>query len=141
MAMPLTARGTVTLGSVQFTTDPGIYEPFNWKKRMSKHPGLQGAMTIQDFGRFAKDLTIRLGSGGQNGSQQYLEQAAVVALDGYYAAKGVTYTLTDWLGNEFTVFIEEFRPVPTFLGSLFTYEMSLHVLGIAKLFNSTYGGS
>ncbi len=135
--MPLTARGTLYLGGVRFSTDPQPYEAYEWPKRMSEHPVLGGSVIIQDFGTHAKDLTITLGS-GQN---QFLEQSVVTALDTMYRTKGATYQLTDWLGNDMTVFIAAFKPTGTFLGSLFTYTLTLRVRSIAKLFGATYTGS
>ncbi len=135
--MTLAARGTVYLGGLRFTTDPQTYAPLTWRKRQSVHPGLDGAMTIQDFGVHAKDNTVRLASG----SAGYLERSLVVSLHALYRTKGATYTLTDWAGNEFTVFIRDFQADPTFIGTLWTYTMELHVLAIAKLFGVTYSGS
>jgi len=135
--MPLTARGSVYLGGVRFSTDPQPYESYEWPKRMSEHPVLGGSVIIQDFGTHQKDLTITLGS-GQN---QYLEQSVVVALDAMYRTKGATYQLTDWLGNDMTVFIAAFKPTGTFIGTLFTYTLTLRVRAIAKLLGATYTGT
>jgi hypothetical protein len=134
--MTLTARGNLYLGGVRFTTDPETYQR-QWPKRASKHPGVGGSMTIQDFGRFAKDMTLTL----QSGQKQLLEISAVQSLETLASTKGATYTLTDWAGNEFTVFIMDFRPDPTFLGSLFAYTMELHVLAVTKLYGGSYSGS
>ena len=135
--MTLTARGQVSIGNVQLTTDPTPYETYEWPKRMSEHPGVGGSMTWQDFGVIAKDCVLTLGSG----ENQMLEKSVVVSLDTMYRTKGGTYTLTDWLGNEFTVLIRNFKPTPTFLGTLYTYTMTLRVTAITKLFGSTYQGS
>ena len=135
--MPLPARGTVYLGGVRFTTDPVPYEAYEWPKRMSEHPVLGGSVILQDFGTHAKDLTITLGS-GQN---QVLEKSVVLALDGMYRTRGATYQLTDWLGNDMTVFIVAFKPTGTFLGTLFTYTLTLRVRAIAALLGSAYTGS
>ncbi len=135
--MPLAARGTVYLGGVRFSTDPQPYESYEWPKRMSEHPVLGGKVIIQDFGTGKHDLTITLGS-GQN---QYLEKSVVVALDAMYRTKGATYRLTDWLGNDMTVFIAAFKPTGTFLGTLFTYTMTLRVRAIAALFGNAYAGA
>lgn len=134
--MPLAARGTVYLGGVRFSTDPQPYESYEWPKRMSEHPVGGGKVIIQDFGTCKHDLTITLGS-GQN---QYLEKSVVVALDGMYRTKGATYQLTDWLGNDMTVFIAAFKPTGTFLGTLFTYALTLRVRSISKLLGLTYTG-
>jgi len=84
-----------------------------------------------------KDNVVRL----QSGDRQYMEQGLVEALHARYRTKGATYTLTDWIGNQFTVFILSFIPKPTFLGTLWTYSMELRVLGITKLFGADYTGS
>ena len=134
--MPLTARGQIYLDDERFTTDPAVYER-QWPKRASEHPGIGGSLTIQDFGRFAKDMLLTL----QSGEQQYMEQDLVETLDGMAGTPGATYTLTDWSGNEFTVFILAFDPKPTFLGTLFTYTMRLRVLAITTLWGTSYSGS
>lgn len=135
--MPLTARGTVYLGGVRFTCDPVPYEAYEWPKRMSEHPGVGGSMTWQDFGVWAKDCTLTLGSG----ETQMLEKTVVASLDTMYRTKGGTYALIDWLGNEFTVVIRDFRPTGTFLGTLFRYTMTLRVTAMSKLLGATYTGS
>ena len=135
--MALTARGTVYLGGVRFTTDPVPYESYDWPKRMSEHPVLGGSVILQDFGTHAKDLTITLGSG----QTQVLEQSVVTALDTMYRTKGATYQLTDWQGNDMTVFIAHFKPTRTFLGTLFTYTMTLRVRAIATLLGNAYTGT
>ena len=134
--MTLIARGSLYLGGVRFTTDPGVYQR-QWPKRASKHPGIGGSITIQDFGRFAKDMTLTL----QSGQHQLLESSVVESLEAMASVRGATYTLTDWSGNELTVFIVDFRADQTFVGSLCTYAMELHVLGVTKLFGATYTGS
>jgi hypothetical protein len=135
--MTVEARGTVYLGGERFTTDPQVYEPLQWPKRATVHPGLQGALTVQDFGTYAKDNSIHLASG----SSGYMEQSVVAAIHTKYRIPGASYTLTDWMGNEFTVFILEFTATPTFIGTLCTYSITLQVLGITKLFGSSYTGS
>jgi hypothetical protein len=134
--MPLPARGLLYLGGVRFTCDPVPYEAYEWPKRMSEHPVIGNKVIIQDFGTCKHDLTITLGS-GQN---QYLEKSVVVALDAMYRTKGATYQLTDWLGNDMTVFIAQFKPTGTFLGTLFTYTMTLRVRAIAQLLGNAYTG-
>jgi hypothetical protein len=133
--MPLTARGQIYLGGKRFTTDPATYER-QWPKRVSEHPGIGGSLTIQDFGRFAKDKLLTL----QSGQGQYIEKTLVQDLDAMAGTKGATYTLTDWAGNQFTVFILAFDPQPTFLGTLFTYAMRLRVLAITSLWGQAYTG-
>ena len=139
--MAILTIGKVILGGLTLDTDPQIYEPLNWEKRHSVLPGIQGAVTIQDFGHFAKDNTLRLASGRTG----YLNQSKVAAIHDAFRTKAATFTLTDWIGNEFTVFIREFRPVPTFIGiddtdNLFTYTMELQVVVITKLFGAVFTG-
>lgn len=135
--MTVPAIGTVFLGGIKFTTDPQIYNPMVWEKRHRVHKGLEGAVTIQDFGTFQKDNTVRLGSG----TAGYLEESVVDSLHGAYRTRGAVFTLTDWRDNEFTVFITRFEPVPTFIGSLYTYDMELQVTAIAKLFGVVFTGA
>lgn len=136
MPAGLSTIGTLVLDGITFTTDPRVYEPRNWPKRVSVHRGLNGSVTVQDFGLFAKDNRIRIESG-----DQYLSTAVVDALQARYQTPGATYTLTDWLGNEFTVFILDFRPVEAQLGGAWRYSMDLVVLGIAQLNGVPYTGS
>jgi hypothetical protein len=138
--MPLATLGGVILGGLTFTTDPSTYEPLNWQKRFSTQMAIGGRVTIQDFGTFMKDNTLRLASGDRN----FLEDSAVIELHTKYRALGLTYTLTDWLSNEFTVFIKSFVPVPFKKGpgtSLYTYNLELHVTTIVKLWGAVYSGS
>ena len=134
--MTLTARGNITIDTTQLTTDPEVYEAYRWPKRASVLKGLEGSVTIQDFGVYAADLELHLSSG----ANQYMEQEAVEAIDALYRVQGATYTLTDWLGNEFTVFILSFQPKPTFIGTLWTYEMTLQVTAITTLLGTSYSG-
>lgn len=135
--MTLTARGQIVLGNVQLTTDPSVYEPARWPKRASEHPVLGGGVVIQEFGRYAKDLTVHLASG----ETQFLSESVVNSLDTMHATKGATYTLTDWLGNEFTVWLSKWDPVPTNLPDLWRYDLVLRVRAITKLRGATYSGS
>jgi len=136
--MPISpAIGNVSLDGVTFPTDPETYEPLNWKKRANVRSGLGGAKTIQDFGTFQKDNTLRL----ESGSQQFVDLTWVNVMHAKFRARGVTYTLLDWLGNEFVVFITEFIPIPTKNDDLWTFRMSLQVLSIPSLFSTTYTGS
>ena len=132
--------GHVSLDGVTFSTDPRTYEPLNWKKRATVIRGIGGAVTIQDFGTFAKDNTLRLESAGQ-----YVDQAFVTAMHSRFRTRGATYTLLDWLNNEFVVFITEFVPKPTFIGAgadlLYEYSMTLQVVTMPALFSTTYTGS
>src|SRR6266705_3275869 len=106
--MPFLVRGGLILDGVQFNTDPETYEPLNWEKRYSVNMAIGGAMTIQDFGLFAKDNMLNLASGGT----RPLEESVVAALRARYATKAGNFTLTDWVGNSFVVFMEKFVPIP-----------------------------
>lgn len=135
--MPVAPNGTVYLDSVQFTTDPQVYQPLQWKKRATVHKGIQGAVTVQDFGTFAKDNILYLASGPSG----FMEKSVVATLHTKYRTKGATYSLTDWFGNSFTVFIEDFDPEPARMRTLFRYTMTLQVLGITTLLGTAYTGS
>jgi hypothetical protein len=145
--MPFLVKGGLTLDGVQFNTDPATYQPTNWEKRYSIFPAIGGALTIQDFGVFKKDDTLRLESGDRNP----LEESVVVSLHTRFRTRGAAYTLTDWLGNAFLVFIEKFVPVPLKQGRdgsvvgggtirLYSYSMDLRVLDITTLFGSAFTG-
>lgn len=138
----------VFLGGVQFSTDPEPYEPLNWVKRHSIHQTIGGGVVIQDFGTFMKDNTLKLGSG----RERFLDQAVMLLLYNKYLARGTVYAFTDWLGNDFDVFIKSFVPQPFKRGmgkagsgpdpiTLWTYTMELQVLTIRAVCGATYTGS
>ncbi len=138
--------GGVFLNGVQFSTDPEPYEPLNWPRRHSVHMTIGGGVTIQDFGLVQRDDTLKLGSG----SERFLDEAVMLQLYALYQTRGTVYTLTDWLGNSFTVFIKDFRVWPFKRGagrggagviSLWRYTMDLHVLTIGQLVGQTYTGA
>ena len=131
--MSYTAIGHIVIGGVTLSTDPETYENYDWPKRWSKHEGMNGQATIQDFGHVARDLILRLVSGNQ-----FLDEAVVTALDAAWRAKGTLYNLTDWLGNDFDVFIANFKPITTRLPGFYTYTMELHVWTITKLFGASF---
>ncbi len=143
--MPLGPFGGVVFDGVQFNTDPSVYEPLNWAKRFSVTQAIGGKVVIQDFGTFMKDNTLRLGSGSNNP----LDDAVVQALHSRFRTRGVAFTLTDWLGNQFTVFMKVFVPIPLKKGidragnasSLYTYTLELQVTQIVNLFGVAYTGS
>lgn len=143
--MPFYKIGGIYIGGVQLNTDPDTYEPSNWKKRFSMHPVVGGGVVIQDFGFFARDNTIRLG-----GSRaQLIDEETRLALDTLDRIRGATHTFTDWLGNDFMVFITNFTAIPFKRGggdgtdviSLFTYVMELRCTTITTLFGTAYAGS
>ena len=70
-----------------------------------------------------------------------MEQSVVNSIDTMHATKGATYTLTDWLGNEFTVWVRDWKPVPTHLPGLWTYDLVLRVVSITHLRGTDYSGT
>ena len=133
--------GRLSLGPtgsmVQFTADPTNYSPWAWKKRMSFHPNVGGGITIQDFGMTMKDQIIEI----RGDKEQLLENSVVASIHALARAKGVVYRMTDWLGNDFTVFIEEFTPMPDYRLPGSTYTLKVRILGVTQLFGSAYTGS
>jgi len=137
--IPAFGRLTIgpTGGETTFTTDPEPYEPYQWPKRHSVHPGLQGAATIQDFGVFAADRRLTL----EGSFDQPMDDTVVKILDGYYRTRGATFVLDDWLGNKFTVFIAAFTHRPHGRLAISAYRMELQVVSITNLFGSAYTGN
>lgn len=138
-----TPRGHVYLDTLQFTADPEDYAR-QWARRATVLPGIGGAVTIQDFGRFAKDLVLLL----RSGPRQLMDHTLVTALDARAGTRGAVYAYRDWAGLEATVFIVEFRPTATFLpdlevplGCLYTWELTLQVTTLSKLYGAAYAGS
>ena len=138
------ADGGLYLDDVQWTTDPEVYQPFNWPRRQSIDQGIGRSVTIQDFGRTEKDLTVHM----ESGENQMLASACVDALDALN--DGTPHTFKDFLGNEYSVVMIDFTPVPTrlpdldgngaIIGQLYRYTMNLRVLSISKLRGVTYSG-
>jgi len=133
--------GRVGLGptgtEIVFTADPSRYDPWDWKKRMSKHQTIGGGVTIQDFGVTMKDATIEI----EGQLEQFMENVVAGELHALLRVKGAVYHLYDWLGNSFTVFIEEFHPVPNRNLPGSTYSIRVKVMACATLFGSAYTGS
>lgn len=119
-----------------FNCDPEPYEPYQWPKRHSVHPGLQGAVTIQDFGVYAADRRLTL----RGGFDQPMDDDVVKTMDGYYRSRGTKYRFTDWLGNDFTVFIASFTHTPHGRLAISSYQMELQVVSIQLLFGAAYTG-
>lgn len=132
----ITPRGRIILDGVTFTCDPETYESMNWDKRHSIHPTIGGGVTIQDFGVFAKDNTLRLASG-----RYLLDTYVADQLHTRYRTVTATYTFSDWMNNQFLVFISRYRTWPNFVGPLWFYEMDLQVISITQLFGQAYSGS
>jgi hypothetical protein len=143
--MPFLIKGGITLDGVQFNTDPAVYQPLEWDKRAQVQKGVGGVVTIQDFGAYAADNVLRM----QSGDSRPMEESVVASLHAKYRTKSATYTLTDWIGNTFTVFILKFSVEPIRKGrdsignivSLYKYQMECQVLAIVNLFGSGYGGA
>jgi hypothetical protein len=127
--------GGISIGGVQLSTDPEIYEPLNWQKRYSIHQAIGGALTIQDFGLKMKDNTIKLATS----TGQYLDTATVQSLHAQYQTRGATFAFVDWMGNNMTVFWESFIPIIHRPG-LYRYKADLHVLSISQLWGQAYSG-
>ncbi len=136
---PLPAFGRVEMGpgnpglQIQLTVDPEPYEPYRWPKRYSVILGLQGSVTIQDFGVVAVDRELTLRG-------EVLDDTLVSVIDGYYRMRWAKFLFKDWLGNEFTVRIKRFAHVPHGRLRISSYQMDLHVLSIQKLFGAVYTG-
>lgn len=145
--MPIPTVGSVVLGGVTFNTDPNPYEHQNWSKRYSILKTIGGGQVIQDFGLVQVDNTIQL----QSGQTQFIDEIVRAALQALYATKGISYTLTDYLNNQFTVFIADFKPTIFKMGGgaspgytatqIYHYTMNLQVISIQKLYGVTYTGA
>jgi len=120
-------------------TDPQTYEPFEWDKRISKHECLDGVVTIQDFGLFAKDIIIRL----KSGENSKLDTYTSLAIKNLQNITGTIYNFKDWYANNFTVFIADFKPKREVYGvdPIWDYSMELWVTAINTYFGSAYTGS
>lgn len=145
--MPIPTVGGVILGGVTFNTDPNPYEHQNWTKRYSVFKTIGGGQVIQDFGLVQADLTVQLSSG----QAQFIDEVVRAALQTLYATRGSSYTFTDYLGNDFTVFIQDFKPTIFKMGGatgpgyaatqVYHYTMALQVITINKLYGVTYTGA
>lgn len=143
--MPIPTVGGIVLGGVTFNTDPDPYEHQNWNKRYSVFKTIGGSQVIQDFGLVQADLTVQLASG----NAQFIDEVVRAALQTLYATRGTSYTFTDYLGNDFTVFIQDFKPRIFKMGGnvaytatqVYHYTMALQVITINKLYGVTYTGA
>lgn len=93
--MPASA-GSLFLDGIQFDIDPAGYSPYTARKRGSVHMIIDGTVVIQDRGVNPGDQRIRI-------SGKTFNQSTINALWALYRTTGTTYTLTDWIGNSFTV--------------------------------------
>jgi hypothetical protein len=136
--MALKTLGKVFLNGNQFTNDPKI--DVDWPARLTPFPGISGSHTVQDFGKFAKDMRLTLTSDGN-----YINAAFKKTIEDLAAVRGATYTYSDYMGLEGTVKIMSFSPKPTFIrdGSLVLYEytLELKVMTLTKKDGVTYTGS
>jgi len=128
--------GGIYLDNVRFTTDPETYEPLTWQKRFSINEAIGGRVTIQDFGVYAKDNTIKIASG----NAQFLDQATVIAFHAKWRTRGATFQLQDWMSNIFTVFLMTFPPI-NFRPNIYRYTMDCKVVAITQLWGVTYTGT
>ena len=145
--MPIPTVGGITLGGVTFNTDPDPYEHQNWKKRHTVFKTIGGGQVIQDFGLVQVDNTVQLSSG----QAQFIDEVTRAALQTLYATRGSSYSFVDYLDNEFTVFIADFKPVIFKMGGatapgyaatqVYHYTMNLQVISIQKLYGVTYTGA
>lgn len=126
------------LATAQFTTDPKIQR--NWPQRQSVHRGVQGTVTVQDFGKFAKDMVLMLES-----ETNWINTSFKNYVDGLMAVRGAVYDYKDYMGTEAVVKIISFEAKPTFIRDgvlvLYEYSMELQVLALIKLDGVAYGGS
>ena len=83
-------------------------------------------MVVQDFGPAPSDTLLTLKSGPAK-----LPSEAMRRLQSLFMAGG-GHTVTDWLDNEFTVFIKSFSPRPVD-STRWDYEMMLIVTKVTKL--------
>jgi hypothetical protein len=131
------AIGSIVLGGVRLTTDPQKYRPPRRPKRAAVLPGIQGTVTIQDFGRFAKDATFVLqGSGGQG-----LATDVIDAIDALADAVGLVTSFSDWLGTEGQVWIEAFDYELNAPWQLYDYTLTLRVVALTTLRGNGYLGA
>jgi len=97
-------------------------------------------VTVQDFGKFAKDCVVRADSG----STQWINKDVVQAMDKNEQIKGGTWQLEDFEGNDFVVSIEKWAPVMVkgmAIAGLYTYELALRVHSMTTLRGSAYMGN
>jgi hypothetical protein len=145
--MSLPPTGSIFLDGVQFTFDPTTYRPLDWPKRFSVHPIISNPgdpvrTVIQEFGVTQGDLPLKLT--GQNPLSDDVVRAFLTRYRAPTPNGG--YVVTDWLDDQFNVFIERFFPVPLKTGrdaegallTLYTYELDLRVLTITKLLGQAY---
>jgi hypothetical protein len=124
--------GTLVLAGIALETDPGPYAGPQLTKRQSIHRGLGGSTTVQDFGVSFSDEPVRVRSG-----QSKVDKATINQLSDLYRASGKAYPVSDWLGNEYSTYIAQFKPTSRD-GTWWEYEMELIVLELRMLHGSPY---
>jgi len=146
------ARGDVWIGTLdaydafpstaRFTSDPKVERA--WPSRQSVLKGIGGTVTVQDFGRRAKDLQLTLSSAAPPGNQNWIDGTFKAYLDGLVAARGTVYDYKDYTGLEGVMKVINFTPSATFLragGSrLWEYTLELIVVTLSKLDGAVYTG-
>jgi hypothetical protein len=146
------ARGAVFIGTrdaydefpdgAQFTNDPRIER--SWPPRQTVLPGIGGTVTIQDFGRHAKDMRLTLSSAAPPGNQNWIDGKFKAYLDGLAAVRGAVYDYVDYTGVDAVVKILDFVPAATFHGNvtarLWEYTLELIVITLNELDGETYTG-
>lgn len=130
--------GKVFLNGIQFTTDPKIRR--RWDVRQTPFQGIAGSHTVQDFGRFAKDMFLTLTSDGN-----FMNATLKAQIDALVAVRGLVYTYSDYMGHEGTVKIMSFDPEPTFVRDeglvLYQYTLELKVMTLTKMDGVAYTGT
>lgn len=143
--MTIPSYGTIVLtpiganplpGALTVTTDPDGYAR-TWPKRRSEHPGLEGTLTTQDFGRFARDCTLRLSWS----TSQPLNKTAVQQLKTWEGQASSAYRLQDGEGNDWTVELVGFEERRIFgQPDLYYGTLDLRVLTMALYLGQPYTG-
>jgi hypothetical protein len=132
--------GHVTLGGVQFTSDPPevtVERP----ARGTKLPLIDGGL-YEDATAKGAAARIRLSSG----ENQVMSAAVKTAIEAMAGQPEAMFQYTDYAGLSVTVVVERFTPKPTFIpdragGLYYTYELELAVVGTAQdLGEVTLGG-
>jgi hypothetical protein len=123
--------------TLRFNLDPRVEQ--TWDARKVTTPGLEGAVTTQDFGTFAKDCYRTLTWAGAG---QWLDVTQVIQLREWAATAGSTYRYeVENEGHEWTV--EILKVKEQYEGPLDYYRcvLELHVLAMTTLYGSPYTGT
>lgn len=142
MAAP---RATVTIGGIALVGDVALYRPFEpWPLGVTPFDGVDGALTIQDFGRRIKRASGRLSSGGAE-TAGLLSKATLAAVLALMQTRGATQTISDSLGNAGTIKPLTFTHaheygVPGSQAALFSFELTWRWLTLTTLYSASYTG-